>query len=71
MSLRFVKWLIIVLIAAALVIALDHFLQSGTAAALPGQREHFVHQNAEMAATPTAPACQASSRSRFDIPPSA
>lgn len=71
MSLRFIKWLIIVLIAAALVIALDHFLRPGTAAALPAPREHFVHQKAEMAAIPTAPACQASSRSRSDIPPSA
>ncbi len=71
MTLRLIKWLIVVLIAAAIVVALDRILRADARAALPTPSAPAIHQNAEMPAMPTAPDCQAASRCRSSIPPSA
>lgn len=71
MSVRFIKWLIVVLIAAAIVMTLERLLRPGASAATPPSAPAEPYQNADMPATPTAPASQADSRSPDSIPPSA
>lgn len=71
MSVRFIKWLIVVLIAAAIVIALDHLLRPDPSAGIPATPVPGVHQKADIPATPIAPAFQAASRSASFMPPSA
>jgi hypothetical protein len=71
MSVRFIKWLIVVLIAAAVVIALERLFRPDPTAGVPAAPVPGSHQNAEIPATPMAPAFQASSRSDSFMPPSA
>jgi hypothetical protein len=71
MSVRFIKWLIVVLTAAAVVIALDRLFRPDPSAGIPGTPVPGHHQNAEIPATPMAPASQAASRSESFRPPSA
>lgn len=68
MSRRFLKWLIVALITAALVMALQQLLEPGASAAVPAGRGY---QSPLMAAMPWAPASQASGRSASFIPPMA
>lgn len=71
MNMRFIKWLIVVLIAAAVVVAIYHVLRPDASAAVPGRGVTVAYQNAEMPATPWAPARHAVSRQVSSIPPMA
>ncbi len=71
MSVRFIKWLIVVLIAAAIVVALDRLFRPDPSAGIPVMPVPGLHQNAEIPATPMAPAVQAASMSDSFKPPSA
>jgi hypothetical protein len=72
MLLRFLKWLMVALIAAAIVLALDRAIrpeasvESRVPTACPG-----CYQNAVIAAIPCAPARQASEISASVMPPMA
>jgi len=70
MLLRFLKWLMVALIAAAVVLALEHALRSETGAAALN-RSGGDYQNAVMAAMPCAPACHASASTASVMPPMA
>ena len=71
MSVRFIKWLIVVLIAAAIVVALDRLFRPDPSAGIPAMPVPGIHQNAEIPATPIAPAVQAESMSDSFMPPRA
>jgi len=71
MSLRFIKWLIVALIATAIVIALSYFSAQEAEATEIACAADRIYQNAEMPATPWPPARQADSRWAGLTPPSA
>lgn len=71
MSLRFFKWLIIALIATAIVIALTYYSAPEAGAGDSRSGAGLNYQNAEIPATPWAPAFQAKWRWASLTPPSA
>lgn len=69
---RFIRWLIVVIIAAAIVLAIRHLTApeqlADVGAPLKGHPWSMV-QNEEIPAIPWAPSCQASGMSSRDRPP--